>query len=89
MSDFRAYCDNLLLRARDAGWEVVSEKPLPYGRQYGLLQAGATKAVLSCYFGKKGFKFVPAGKAAAKACRASLPSGNSPVTRETMCMTWE
>ena len=58
MSDFRAYCDDLVGRARDAGWEVVGEKALPYGRQYQLLQYGATKAVLSCYFGKKGFKFV-------------------------------
>jgi len=64
MSDFRAYCDDLVRRARDGGWEVIGEKALPYGRQYQLAQYGATKAVLSCYFGKKGFKFVPAGKAA-------------------------
>ncbi len=63
MSDFRTYCDNLLRRARDGGWEVVSEKAIPYGRQYGLLRGGAAKAVLSCYHGKKGFKHVPAGKA--------------------------
>ncbi len=64
VSDFRAYCDDLLRRARDGGWEVVSEKAIPYGRQFGLVQHGAAKAVLSCYHGKKGFKHVPGGKAA-------------------------
>ena len=62
MADFRAYCDDLLARARDAGWEVLGEKGLPYGRQYKLDRSGVS-AVLSCYFGKKGFKFVPGGKA--------------------------
>lgn len=66
MSDFRTFCDDLLRRARDGGWDVVTEKPLPYGRQYGLLRHGATKAVLSCYHGKKGFKHVPGGQAGAE-----------------------
>ncbi len=64
MSDFQTFCRDLLKRAEAAGWAIASEKALPYGRQYGLLQHGATKAVLSCYHGKKGFSFVPAGKAA-------------------------
>ncbi len=64
MSDFRAYCDDLLVRARGAGWEVITEKAIPYGRQYHLSQPGSENAVLSCYHGKKGFKFVPGGKAA-------------------------
>jgi len=63
MSDFRAYCQSILDRVRAAGWEIASEKALPYGRQYGLLQRGAAKAILSCYHGKKGFSFVPGGKA--------------------------
>jgi ribonuclease HIII len=63
MSDFRAYCEDLVGRARDGGWEVLGEKALPYGRQYQVSRGGATTAVLSCYFGKKGFKFVPGGKA--------------------------
>jgi len=64
MADFRTYYNDLLRRARDGGWEVVGEKVLPYGRQFELSRAGTAKAVLSCYHGKKGFKFVPAGKAA-------------------------
>ena len=63
MSDFRAYCDDLIRRARDGGWEVTQEKALPYGRQYHVARGGSVTAVLSCYFGKKGFKFVPGGKA--------------------------
>ena len=66
MSNFQAYCTDILQRALDAGWEVVSEKTLPYGRQYGLLRHGVAKSVLSCYFGKKGFKHVPGGKAGAE-----------------------
>jgi len=60
---FREYCDDLLRRAGASGWEVVSEKSIPYGRQFGLRQYGAADAVLSCYHGKKGFTFVPGGKA--------------------------
>ena len=62
MSDFRAYADDLVKRARAAGWEVMDEKALPYGRQYRM-QRGSAAAVLSCYHGKKGFSFVPGGKA--------------------------
>jgi len=64
VNDFRSYCDELLGRARAAGWEILTEKTIPYGRQYHLSQPVSENAVLSCYHGKKGFKFVPGGKAA-------------------------
>ncbi|MDF1701483.1 MAG: ribonuclease HIII [Planctomycetota bacterium] len=65
MSDFPAFTADLITRARAAGWEVLDEKTIPYGRQFHLGQPGGVKAVLSCYYGKKGFKFVPGGKAGA------------------------
>ena len=86
MSDFRSFCDDVLVRARNAGWEVVGEKSLPYGRQFTLLQHGATKAMLSCYHGKKGFSFVPGGKHAdelaeilggARPAKASAPGNQA------------
>jgi ribonuclease HIII len=81
MSDFRAYCEDVLRRARDAGFEVVGEKALPYGRQYQVTRGGTVNAVLSCYFGKKGFKFVPGGKAGddlAAALGGAGPGGAAP-----------
>lgn len=77
MSAFRTYMDDLLKRARDAGWEITDEKALPYGRQFRLSQPGATDAVLSCYSGKKGFSFVPGGKGG-DALAAAL-GGQAPV----------
>lgn len=62
MSDFGARTDELIARARAAGWEIVDEKALPYGRQFHVARGGV-QAVLSCYHGKKGFSFVPGGKA--------------------------
>ena len=62
MSDFARYTADLVERARAAGWEVLQEKAIPYGRQFHVGRGGA-KAVLSCYHGKKGFSFVPGGKA--------------------------
>ena len=86
MSDFRAYCDQLLARVREAGWEIVNEKALPYGRQFGLLQHGVSKAVLSCYQGKKGLSFVPGGKHAAE-LREILGGGKKKSPQAPAC--WE
>ena len=82
---FRAYCDDLIARARAAGWEILSEQALPYGRQFALQRGGTVAAVLSCYQGKKGLSFVPGGKAgadlaadlgaAAPASRSTSPAG--------------
>lgn len=76
MSDFRAFADDLVARARAAGWEVLDEKSIPYGRQFHLGQPGGVKAVLSCYHGKKGFSFVPGGKAGAEL--AAVLGGTAP-----------
>lgn len=59
---FRDYCDALLTKARDAHWRVVTDKTIPYGHQYHLTDAGGAKAVLNCYDGKKGMKFVVGGR---------------------------
>jgi ribonuclease HIII len=64
MDDFRARCRNLIDRAEQAGWIVVSERAIPYGRMYVLGTGGAETATLSCYHGKKGFRHVVAGKRA-------------------------
>ncbi len=82
MSDFKQYADDLVARARAGGWEVLDEKALPYGRQYHLTRGGGVKAVLSCYHGKKGFSFVPGGKAGAELAetlggRAPSPGGGA------------
>lgn len=58
---FRDQCQSLLNVARDAGWETESEQAIPYGRLFRLM-SGASRATLSCYHGKKGFRHVVAGK---------------------------
>ena len=63
MSEFQRYTRDLVARARAAGWEILQEKAIPYGRQYHLQRGGGATAVLSCYQGKKGLSFVPGGKA--------------------------
>ncbi len=64
MAAFPEYCREIVERARDAGWSVESERAIPYGRLYTLTSGSPEKATLSCYHGKKGFKFVVGGKAA-------------------------
>lgn len=62
MADFAAYCADLLARVRAAGWQTVSEKSIPYGRQYQLSDSAGRAATLNAYSGKKGFSHVPGGK---------------------------
>jgi ribonuclease HIII len=62
MADFPAYCADLLTKAKSAGFGVLAERKLDYGRQYELSDGGGAKATLSCYHGKKGFSFVLGGK---------------------------
>ncbi|MCA8945614.1 MAG: ribonuclease HIII [Planctomycetes bacterium] len=59
---FITYCNDLVARAKHAGWSVVSEKSIPYGRQWQLTDRAGFKAVLNAYSGKKGFKFHVGGK---------------------------
>jgi ribonuclease HIII len=77
---FRAWTDDLLARARDGGWELAGEKPLPYGRQF-TLQRGGARAVLSCYHGKKGFRCVPGGQAGDELAGALGLAGATPAAR--------
>ena len=65
MADFPAYCAELLAKAKAAGFNVLAERKLEYGRQFELADGGGAKASLSCYHGKKGFTFVLGGKHAA------------------------
>lgn len=62
MADFQSYCAELLAKAKAAGFNVLAERKLDYGRQYELADGGGAKATLSCYHGKKGFSFVAGGK---------------------------
>lgn len=62
MADFKAYCSDLVARSKKAGWKVVSEKQIPYGRQWHMQDRAGFKAVLNAYSGKKGFKFHVGGK---------------------------
>jgi ribonuclease HIII len=62
MPDFAAYCADLLNRLHAAGWQSVSEKTIPYGRQYEMTDMAGRKAMLNAYSGKKGFSHVPGGK---------------------------
>jgi ribonuclease HIII len=64
MSSFPEQCRRLLDQARDAGWSIAAERAIPYGRLYTLSSGGPASATLSCYYGKKGFKYVLGGKAA-------------------------
>ncbi|MEZ5993352.1 MAG: ribonuclease HIII [Planctomycetota bacterium] len=59
---FITYCNDLVARAKHAGWSVVSEKSIPYGRQWQMTDRAGFKAVLNAYSGKKGFKFHVGGK---------------------------
>lgn len=63
---FITYCNDLVARAKHAGWSVVSEKTIPYGRQWQMTDRAGFKAVLNAYSGKKGFKFHVGGKDAAQ-----------------------
>ena len=56
----------LIERARAAGFELVEERSIPYGRMYVLEQGAQLRAVLNCYRGKKGFKVVVGGKGKAE-----------------------
>ncbi|RIK64456.1 MAG: hypothetical protein DCC64_04790 [Planctomycetota bacterium] len=62
MVEFMDFCKALLAKAGAAGFGVLAERKLDYGRQYELSDAGGARAVLSCYHGKKGFSFVTGGK---------------------------
>src|SRR5690606_16522540 len=62
MPDFTAYCADLLARVRAGGWQLVSQKTIPYGRQFELTDTAGRKAMLNAYSGKKGLSHVPAGK---------------------------
>jgi ribonuclease HIII len=64
MAEFDAYCDKLLRVAKEAGWELRTQRTIPYGRQFDLGNGGR-EAVLNCYQGKKGLSFVAGGKAGA------------------------
>ena len=59
---FITYCNDLVARAKHAGWKVVSEKTIPYGRQWQMEDAAGFKAALNAYSGKKGMSFHVAGK---------------------------
>ncbi|MCA8911385.1 MAG: ribonuclease HIII [Planctomycetes bacterium] len=63
---FITYCNDLVARAKHAGWSVVSEKTIPYGRQWQMTDRAGFKAVLNAYSGKKGFSFHVGGKDAAQ-----------------------
>ncbi|MDJ0976250.1 MAG: ribonuclease HIII [Planctomycetota bacterium] len=64
MNDFAQRVRGLVERAEAAGWTVAEERTIPYGRLVVFVQGVNTKATLSCYHGKKGFKVVLGGKAA-------------------------
>jgi ribonuclease HIII len=80
MADFDAYCNSLLDKARAAGWNVGTQRSIPYGRQYDLTDSAGRAALLNAYSGKKGFSHVAGGKAAA-ALGADL--GIAPAAPET------
>lgn len=62
MADFPDYCQSLVAKAKKAGWKVISEKQIPYGRQWHMQDRAGFKAVLNAYSGKKGFRFHVGGK---------------------------
>ncbi len=64
MTAFLDRVRELVDKAETAGWTVVEERSIPYGRLVVFNQGAGTKATLSCYHGKKGFKVVLGGKAA-------------------------
>ncbi|MBZ0136722.1 MAG: ribonuclease HIII [Planctomycetes bacterium] len=65
MQEFIDYCNDLVARAKHAGWSVLSDKTIPYGRQWQMTDRAGFKAVLNAYSGKKGFSFHVGGKDAA------------------------
>lgn len=62
MNDFLQRCRALVARVEAAGWTVLEERDIPYGRMIVFTDGGRDKANLSCYRGKKGFRVVTAGK---------------------------
>lgn len=62
MAGFPEFCSTHILAAKAAGWTVLAERKLEYGRQFELADSGGAKASLSCYHGKRGFSFVVGGK---------------------------
>ncbi|MCB9895504.1 MAG: ribonuclease HIII [Planctomycetes bacterium] len=80
---FITYCNDLVARAKHAGWKVVSEKTIPYGRQWQMEDAAGFKAVLNAYSGKKGFSFHVGGKDAERlneALGGTTPTAAGPAT---------
>ena len=65
MSEFPEFCSAHIRAAKAAGWTVLAERKLDYGRQFELADSSGAKASLSCYHGKRGFSFVVGGKQAA------------------------
>lgn len=82
MQDFAQRVRALVDRAEAAGWTVAEERAIPYGRLVVFVQGVNTKATLSCYHGKKGFKLVLGGKAA-EALGAALGHAESAGGRVT------
>ena len=66
MQEFIDYCQDLVARAKKAGWRVMSEKAIAYGRQWHMQDGAGFKAVLNAYSGKKGMSFLVGGKDAAE-----------------------
>ncbi len=77
MNDFLRRFQALLATAQGAGWQVVEERTIPYGRMAKLADGGSGAAVLNAYHGKKGFRVVVAGRDA-DALRAVLGLGAAP-----------
>jgi ribonuclease HIII len=66
MAGFTTYCNDLLARAANAGWKVVSQRSIDYGRQWQLEDKPGFKAILNAYSGKKGMSFHVTGRDAAR-----------------------
>ena len=84
MQDFLQRFRALLDKAQAAGWQVLEERTIPYGRMAKLEDGGGGAGVLNAYHGKKGFRVVVAGRDA-DALRGALglgaPSGPRGATR--------
>jgi ribonuclease HIII len=76
MQDFLQRFRALLTKAEGAGWQVVEERTIPYGRMAKLEDGGGGAAVLNGYHGKKGFRVVVAGRDA-DALRSVLGLGGA------------
>ena len=79
---FITYCNDLVARAQHAGWKVLSEKTIPYGRQWQMEDSAGFKAALNAYSGKKGMSFHVAGKDAER-LNAALGGAAPAPTGET------